>query len=52
MKEGVITAKMRKQFWKYNLNPITGLPKITITCKKVDVPSFSHPNDAFVKLHA
>lgn len=26
--DGIITKQMKREFWKHNLNPITGLPKI------------------------
>lgn len=49
-----MAKKVRKQreFWKHNINPITGWVKITINAKPGDAETFAHPNDKFITLHA
>lgn len=47
-----INQKQRREFWKHNIHPITGFTKITQKVKPADAPTFAHPNDRFIKMHA
>lgn len=47
-----INQKQRREFWKHNLNPITGWHNPTISFKPGTAETFAHPNDRFIKMHA